>query len=105
MPQSLQGHMPELLPEYEKISSIVDGPGRDPLGSVSKLVEAVVDISNQLPTHGKLGLDVSWEEVLETGGKKRDSGLLLTLRKRTSWSLPATSRTPLPGDPTRTGGG
>lgn len=78
--------MPELLPEYEKISSVVNGPGRDPLGSVSKLVEAVVDISNQLPAHGKLGLDVSREEVLEKSGKK-DSGPLLSLRERTSWSL------------------
>lgn len=80
--------MPELLPEYEKISSIVNGAGRNPLGSVSKLVEAVVDISNQLPTHGKLGLDVSWEEVLVKGGKKRESGVLFSLReRRTSWSL------------------
>lgn len=63
--------MPELLPEYEKISSIVNGPGCNPLGSVSKLVEAVVDISNQLPAHGKLGLDISWEEVLEKSVKKR----------------------------------
>lgn len=72
MPQSLQSYVPELLPEYEKISSVVNGPGRNPLSSVSKLVEAVVDISNQLPAHGKLSLDVSWEEVLEKGGKKRD---------------------------------
>lgn len=64
MPQSLQSHLPELLPEYKKISSVVNGPGRNPLGSVSKFVEAVVDISNQLPAHGKLSLDVSWEEVL-----------------------------------------
>lgn len=80
--------MPELLPEYEKIGSVVNGPGRNPLGSVSKLVEAIVDISNQLPTHGKLGLDVSWEEVLGKGDKKRDTGPMFSLRKRrTSWSL------------------
>lgn len=76
--------MPELLPKYEKISSVVNGPGRNPLGSVSKLIEAVVDISNQLPAHGKLSLDVSWEEVLENGGKKRESGLLISLRERIS---------------------
>lgn len=69
---ALQSYMPELLPEYEKISSVVDGPGRDPLGSVSKLVEAVVDIPNQLSAHGELSLDVSGEEVLKKGGKKRD---------------------------------
>lgn len=83
MPQSLQSHLPELLPEYEKISSVVNGPGRNPLGSVSKFVEAVVDISNQLPAHGKLSLDVSWEEVLEKDGKKRDSGLPISLREKT----------------------
>lgn len=60
--------MPEFLPEYEKISSVVNGPGCDPLCSVSKLVKAVVDVSNQLPAHGKLSLDVSREEVLERGG-------------------------------------
>lgn len=76
--------MPELLPKYEKISSVVNGPGRNPLGSVSKLIEAVVDISNQLPAHGKLSLDVGWEEVLENGGKKRESGLLISLRERIS---------------------
>lgn len=84
MPQSLQSHMPELLPKYEKISSVVNGPGRNPLRSVSKLIEAVVDISNQLPAHGKLSLDVSWEEVLGKSGKKRDSGLLISLKKMAS---------------------
>lgn len=76
--------MPKLLSKYEKISSVVNGPGRNPLGSVSKLVEAVVDISNQLPAHGKLSLDVSWEEVLGKSDKKRDSGLPISLRERTS---------------------
>lgn len=84
MPQSLQSYMPKLLSKYEKISSIVNGPGRNPLGSVSKLVETVVDISNQLPAHGKLSLDVSWEEFLEKSGKKIDSGLLMSLRERIS---------------------
>lgn len=84
MPQSLQSYMPKLLSKYEKISSIVNGPGRNPLGSVSKLVETVVDISNQLPAHGKLSLDVSWEEFLEKSDKKIDSGLLMSLRERIS---------------------
>ena len=58
------GHLPQLLPEYEKVSSIVDGPRRDPLGPISKLVEAVVDVPDELPADGKLSLDVGREEVL-----------------------------------------
>lgn len=62
--QNWVGHLPQLLPEYEKVSSIVDGPGRDPLGPISKLVEAVVDVPNEFPADSKLSLDVGREEVL-----------------------------------------
>lgn len=65
-----QGHLPQLLPEDEEVSSIVDGPRHHPLGPVAELVEAVVDVANQLPADGELSLDVGWEEVLtgEDGG-------------------------------------
>lgn len=54
----------QLLPKYEKVSSIVNGPRCNPLGPISKLVEAVVDVPDELPADGKLSLDVSREEVL-----------------------------------------
>lgn len=99
--------MPELLPENEKISSIVNGPGCDPLGSVSELVEAVVDISNQLPAHGKLILDISWEEVLGKVGRKETVafGLLSETGPPGACLLICYSSNPAARGPTRSGGG
>lgn len=73
-PRSPPGHLPQLLPEYEKVSSVVDGPRHHPLSPITELVKAVVDVSNQLPAHGELRLDVGREEVL-TG---REAGTVVT---------------------------
>lgn len=63
-----QGHLPQLLPEDEQVRSVVHGPGRHPLGSVTELVEAVVDVTDQLPADGELRVDIGREEVLEGKG-------------------------------------
>lgn len=73
-PRSPPGHLPQLLPEYEKVSSVVDGPRHHPLSPITELVKAVVDVSNQLPAHGELRLDVGREEVL----MGREAGTVVT---------------------------
>lgn len=73
-PRSPPGHLPQLLPECEKVSSVVDGPRHHPLSPIAELVKAAIDVSNQLPAHGELRLDVGWEEVL-TG---REAGTAIT---------------------------
>ena len=78
------GHLPQLLPEDEEVSSIVDGPRRNPLGPVAKLVEAVVDVSNELPADGELSLDVGWEEVLTGRREGRGSLAVKCLGEKTT---------------------
>lgn len=77
-----QGHLPQLPPECEEVGSIVNGPGRHPLGPVAKLVEAVVDVSDQLPAERELSLDVRREEVLTGGERKRGTWVCSTFQTR-----------------------
>lgn len=57
--------LPQLLPKYEEVGGVIDGSGSDPLRTVPELIKAVINIPDQLPAGSKLGLNVSWEEVLK----------------------------------------
>lgn len=76
-PQSAQ-----LLPAHE-VSSIVDGTGSNLLGQIAKLVEAVGDVPNELPAHGRVWMSAGRKSL--AGG---DGGLLfMSHLQRTEPSL------------------